>query len=161
MDRNRWLALLFIVMMATGIFLAACATEQPSFPPESVAQWQTNYEKINEVPLSKNEIFKNIIEWIENADNSVKFTISQQDKESGKITGNGESNIIDNTAQKIPFVFSFSISIKENKYLIRYENVLLAFGGGRWPIRNPSYIGLIHAKFKDLGEGLEGYLSRK
>jgi len=94
----------------------------------------TTLNKVVEVEnMSKEEIFLNSMEWFSTTFNESKSVIDYQDKEAGKIIGNGAISHVYATIVSGQVKFSVKIEIKENRARISLTNFSAKIIGSSGP----------------------------
>ena len=114
-------AIRFISLMVPLLLLAACANLQV-VPTE-----ERQLQKVNEINLSKNEIFDKTLEWMALSFNDFTIVIELKDKENGKIIGKGITNFT-NVIVSIPCRYTMIVEIKDNKYRTTYNSFVGLWG---------------------------------
>jgi hypothetical protein len=96
-------------------------------PNKNILQESDFNDLIFNVELNKANIYDKAILWFAENFKSSKAVIEIQDKQAGKIIGNGSFTI--------PWVFfeatttfTISIDIKDGKYKVKYSNLILDYG---------------------------------
>jgi len=83
------------------------------------------FELIDTVNASKNELYIKAAEWLANSFKSAKSVIEMQDKEAGKIVGKGTNDYISESLFNTithHINFTFTIDVRDSKYRIRITN---------------------------------------
>lgn len=161
----------FLIVLGIGFILVGCAT-LPPIPPE-----KSNYEKVYTTSLPKNVVFSKGLEWIAKTFKSAKAVIEFQDKDAGKIIGNGITNILVGPMRvSIPIYFTMTLEAKEGKYRMVFDNVQRgdnvnamnqALGGNRpdeWvpgSFYRAEEIKLAHLKLQSFCDDFQKYLNAK
>jgi len=133
--------LFFLIMIS---FILSCSSYQKVDTPKR------EVVKINEVDLSKDDIYNRSLQFIAENFKSAKAVIEYKDKESGRIIGNGSLMISDGIMQR-PASFTMVIDIKEKKYRIIYKNLLYR-PGTKMPWKPIDYAGPYNSMMKSLDE---------
>ena len=95
-------------------------------------------EVIQDIDMSKDEIYTQSLSWMAEKFVSAKDVIQLKDKEAGKIIGKGYTDIKIGWLVLIPSKFTLKIDAKDNKYRLTFKDVIMDFGqsGGEKPIES-------------------------
>jgi len=147
----------FLIAFGIGLLLISCAT-LPPIPEE-----QANYSKTYETTLSKAEVYNKSLEWIAKTFRSAKAVIEFQDKDQGKIIGNGSVDCPIGPVQTLVSIgFTLTIEAKEGKYRMVFENIRMVFGpGDTYPLRRDYDVKNVHLKLQSLCDAFQNYLTIK
>lgn len=116
-----------IWIAASLLFGAAPAAAAPAFVHEVVVE--TN--------ASQSEIYDRAVVWVAETFSSAKEVLQFNDKQIGKIIGNGTVSLKVGsgfTAVDVPCSFKMKIDIKDKKYRVTFSDVTLTFNTGPLPI---------------------------
>lgn len=144
--------------LAIGLVIfCGCAGTYEKITPE-----QARFEKIYQTNIPKDKIYEKCLQWIAQYFKSAKAVLEYQDKEAGKIIGNGTTNIL-NVMVEIPVTFTMEITIKEGKFRIVFDNLIALWGeyhNQPQPIQGTKNVEDIHAKFADMCERLNDFINK-
>ena len=111
--------------------LSGCASQVPATKDE------LNHEFILNFPgKTKAQMFDKTSKWIANSFRSAKSVIEYQDKESGSIVGNGNTEIkVEGALIGSTLGFTMNVDIRDERMRVRFVNLKFIFGNseGSWP----------------------------
>jgi hypothetical protein len=147
--------LLFIAVV--GCFFIGCAGTYENITPE-----QARFEKVFETTVPKDKVYDKCMQWISHNFKSAKAVIEYQDKDAGKIIGNGSTSFTRSIVE-IPLTFTMEISIKDGKYRLVFDNLIALWGeyhNNPRPIQGTATVAQVHAKFAAMCDNLNAYVNK-
>lgn len=120
-------AIVLILLFTMPFIILSCATlNQPLQEPMKI-------QRIEEIQLSKNKIYRYANEWMAKRFVKAKEVIQYQDKEEGVIIGRGilRHYINDNP---VDFKFVMKVECKDNKIRVTIDNISGEMDFGNLPI---------------------------
>lgn len=152
-DNMKKLCLISVI----GCLVASCAGSVEKIAPE-----QTTYQKIYETTLTKDKAYDKSLQWIAHTFKSAKAVIEYQDKEAGKIVGNGSTSYSCGFGCVSPVTFTMAIDIKDRKIRMVFDNVQAHLKDGSIAqIYGTKSLDEIHSNFATMCEDLNNSLNKK
>ena len=138
-------------------FIAVMALTMPAYTEEPVS-----LVVVKDIQMSKNEIYDNAILWLAESFKWSKAVIDLKDREIGTIAVNSSVDIKIYFGVGASAKFKLKIDIKENKYRLKFSNVIMVFSTGpETPIEEAKRKYLepkVIEKFNEISASLESYL---
>jgi len=119
--------IMVVFLVVSGLVFSGCTTA-PAVGPMAT-------ERIIEVKKSKDEIFVASMDWIAKNFKSAKAVIEYQDKEAGKIVGNGSAHV-SFAILPVDTRFTLTIDVKEGKAKISIQNIYITSTVNGYTARN-------------------------
>jgi hypothetical protein len=128
---------------------------------EKVADPNAEISKVYDVALTKDEIYDLALQFIAENFKSAKSVLEYQDKEAGRIIGNGTTSINDGFMGR-PASFTMVIDIKDGRYRVSYKSLeYQAATQVPWgPITAKVPYDDMVKQLDSLGDGLYSYLQQ-
>jgi hypothetical protein len=141
-------------VLAVVFAFAGCASSEEVIDPSA------EISKIYDVELSKDEIYDGSLQFIAENFTSAKSVIEYQDRNSGRIIGNGSTPISDGFMDR-PATFTMVIDIKDNRYRISFRSLQYQPGTALpWgPIKSRTPYNNMVVELNSLADRLHTYLS--
>jgi hypothetical protein len=142
------------VLLAFALVFNGCASY------EKVADQNSEISKIYDIELSKDEIFDGSLQFIAENFTSAKSVIEYQDRDAGRIIGNGSTKVSDGLMDR-DATFTMVIDIKDNRYRVSFRSLQYKAGTAiPWgPIEYKTPYDDIAAQLNSLADRLRTYLS--
>lgn len=105
-----------IIFTVINLFLSCASFEKVDNPTAEIVE-------IVEVDLAKEKIYNLSLQFIAENFRSAKAVIEYQDRETGRIIGNGSTTVSDGLMNR-PATFTMIIDVKDNKYRITYKSLM-------------------------------------
>ena len=138
-------------------FIAVMGLTMPANTAEPVSLVVVEY-----IQMSKNEIYDNAILWLADGFKWSKAVINFKDRETGTIAVNSLADVKIYFGVRLPVKFNIKIDIKENKYRLKYFDVIIVNDdGSEKPIeleRREYLEPKVIEKFNEISAGFEKYL---
>ncbi len=105
-----------ILVSIVSLFLSCSSFEKIENPTEEIIE-------IVDIDLAKEKIFNLSLQFIAENFRSAKAVIEYQDRETGRIIGNGSTTVSDGLMNR-PATFIMIIDVKDKKYRITYKSLM-------------------------------------
>lgn len=115
------------ILVAMSLLFGVAHASGPAF----------TYEAIEQTNASQSDIYDRAVVWVAETFKSSKEILQFQDKQIGKIIGNGTVSLKVGSgfmAANVPCTFKMKIDIKDKKYRVTFSDVMLTFNTGPLPI---------------------------
>jgi hypothetical protein len=106
----------FVSIVLVTIMVLGCVSTEKVVDPNAES------EKVFDIELSKDEIYDSSLQFIAENFRSAKSVLEYQDRNAGRIIGNGSTNISDGLMDR-PATFTMTIDIRDNRYRITFRNL--------------------------------------
>ncbi len=164
---------IFLIFLSATLAWAGDASQEavPAAEPVQFPKLSTDfsYEFVKESTMKKDEIYEGAVLWITETFKSNKPVIDLKDKELGKIVGHGITRVdvsrrdlplgdIGGAVYK-PYVVSYKIDIKDNKYRITFSKVT-DIDNKPTTYNEAIYEKKVHDRLAQLANELDAYLAK-
>ena len=123
------------ILSLIGLLFIGCVSMSNLKPIDTNKQFQKTIENID---LSKSEIFKKTLQWLAKSYNDSKEVIEFKDESSGKIIGRGSGSVVFNLTAIAPIIvnirYTLTIEIKDNRARMTFSNFTSTDIGGGIPM---------------------------
>jgi hypothetical protein len=142
-------------VFALALVFVGCASY------EKVANQDTEISKVCDIDLSKDEIYDGSLQFIAENFTSAKAVLEYQDRNAGRIIGNGSAKISDGVMDR-PATFTMIVDIKDNRYRVSFRTFQYQPGEKLpWgPIEYKTPYENMAAQMNSLADRLYAYLSK-
>ncbi|MFO7665279.1 MAG: DUF4468 domain-containing protein [Desulfobacterales bacterium] len=148
--------------MSRGVIIAFCFISVMALTIPANTEEPVSLVVVEYIQMSKNEIFDNTILWLAEGFKGSKAGIDFKDREIGTIAVNTSADLKMYFGVKLPVKFKIRIDIKENKYRLKYFDVIIVNDdGSEKPIemaKRESLEPKVIEKFNEISASFEKYL---
>lgn len=121
-----------------GLIFVGCAGTFEKITPE-----QMRFERVMTTATPPALVYERALQWIATNFRSSKAVLEYQNKEEGKIIGNGTTNFT-MSLMDYPCYFTMQIDIKEGKYKVLFDNL---HQDQNAPMYGTNTVTQLHGKF--------------
>jgi len=119
---------MFLLLTIISLIFTGCAST------EKVENPSADIEKVFEIDLEKNQIYDLSLQFIAENFKSAKAVLEYQDREAGRIIGNGSTTITTNDLtfgyHSYPADFTMIIDARDNRYRVTFRNLQWTLADG-------------------------------